>query len=112
MVQSVCSWNGGEGGGGGKDTGGLEDREAKKCQKEVEREGQTRQTQIDGASGSTQVQFPHAGGKTGNNNNNRETQTVKPVIPSNLIVMKHFLTIAYHLRTHRAVDKKKRKNTR
>lgn len=109
MVQSVCSWNGG--GGGGKDTGSLKDREAKKCQKEVEREGQTRQTQIDGARGSTQVQFPHAGGKTGNNNNNnnRETQTVKPVIPSNLIMMKHFLIIAYHLRTHRAVDKKKEK---
>lgn len=64
----MCSWYEGRGGRGGRgeDTGCLEDRETKKCQEEVESEGQTRQPQIDGASGSTQLQFDHAGGETGN----------------------------------------------
>lgn len=75
MVQSICCWTGGR---GGKHTGSLEDREAEKCQKEVESEGQTRQAQIDGASRSTPVQFSHAGGKTGNNRES-EIQAVKSI---------------------------------
>lgn len=66
MVLSICSWNGGRG-GGGKDTSCLEDGETKKCQKEVESEGQARQTQIDGANGWTQVLSSHAGGRRGSN---------------------------------------------
>lgn len=65
----------------------------------MESEGQTRQTQIDGASGSAQVQFSHAGGKTGNNRE-RETdrQTVKPYQP---FIPDHneSLIIAYHMHT-------------
>lgn len=102
MVLNICFWNGRRG-RGGKDAGCLEDRETKTCQKEVENEGQKRQTQIDGASGSTQVQFYHAGERE---ERNRERETFKiPDNPSNLIMMKHFLIIAIHLHTHPGVDK-------
>ncbi len=97
----VCSWNGGRR-RGGKDTGCLEDGETKNCQKEVESEGQTRQSEVDGASGSTQLQFNHAGGKRGNKTERdlNSKQTVNPCFHLTFIMMKHCLIIAFHLNTH------------
>lgn len=106
MAPGVCSRNDGGGRrGGGKDTGCLEDRETKKCQKEVESKGQTRQTKIDGASGSTKVLSHHAGKQKGNNRvkHFKSKQTVEPC--QTLQMMKDFLLIAFH-KIRKKSDKK------
>lgn len=108
MALGVCSQSGGGGRRrrGGKDTGCLEDRETKKCQKEVESQGQKRQTKIDGASGSTQVLSHHAGNQKGNNRVRyyKSKQTVE-LCQTLQIMMKDFLLVASY-KIRKTPDKK------
>lgn len=108
-LQSFCFCRGGCG-GVGEDTGRLEDGETKNCQEEVESEGQTRQNQIDGASGATPTLSDHAAGNKRDKQRERETfkiQTDRETLPSlqTWSWWNRFWKLHLHLNTHAEVNK-------